>query len=565
MASRSSSSLCLSGPAAQAQFIPYFGKNKVKYDNFAWRVYKSPHFEVFYYPEFEQHLARLVSYLESGYLKLSTGLKHEMSQPIPAILYKTHSEFEQTNLYPTFVPEGVLAFAEPLRGRLVLPIDEPPDKLNGLIQHELTHVFAFDLIPRTLIQRDIPLWIDEGLADYFRGAWDPLDLMMIRDAAITDNVPKLSKAEFQAFSGRLVYNMGHAAFEFMESRYGKEGIRQFLYTLRKGILGGSTDDIYKQAFRTTPEEFDDAFDKWLKERFKPFRDKQQPSDYGRNLSPNPEKTHYTQVFAFAPSPSGEIVAAVTANRTEGAADIVLLSARDGSIIKNISEGVRGDYETLSMHENFVAGRWISFDPRGDSVASSGGWARGGALFLASVLGARSSSATSRGAGHAPGAVPASRRARRALRRAPRRSRGHLPPRLRDREGPEHDPGPLRGHRPADLAGRHARGLHAPYQRLRQGVLVPARRPLAQDPAHVRGLQRRRPDLLHRRQAGLLLLRRGRRHPEPAEPGPADRRHPAVHRRPGRQHGPRRRSRRRPATGSPSSPTSRASTSSTRRT
>jgi hypothetical protein len=378
----------LFGPAipAHAQFVPYFGKNKVKYDNFAWRVYKSPHFEVFYYPEFEQHLARLVSYLESGYLKLSTGLKHEMAQPIPAILYKTHSEFEQTNLYPAFVPEGVLAFAEPLRGRLVLPIDEPPDKLNGLIQHELTHVFAFDLIPRTLIQRDIPLWIDEGLADYFRGAWDPLDLMMIRDAAITDQVPKLSKAEFQAFSGRLVYNMGHAAFEFMESRYGKEGIRQFLYTMRKGILGGSTDDIYKQAFRTTPEDFDEAFDKWLKERFKPFRDKQQPSDYGKNLSPNPEKTPYTQVFAFAPSPSGEIVAAVTANRSEGAAEIVLLSSRDGSVIKNISSGVRGDYENLSINENFVAGRTISFDPRGDSIAFFGRVGKGRTLFLASVLG-----------------------------------------------------------------------------------------------------------------------------------------------------------------------------------
>ena len=75
--------LARSGPAAPAQFIPYFGKNKVKYDNFAWRVYKSPHFEVFYYPEFEQHLARLMAYLESGYLKLSTGLKHEMPQPIP--------------------------------------------------------------------------------------------------------------------------------------------------------------------------------------------------------------------------------------------------------------------------------------------------------------------------------------------------------------------------------------------------------------------------------------------------------------------------------------------------
>ena len=90
-----------------------------------------------------------------------------------------------------------------------------------------------------------------------RGIWDPLDLMMIRDAALTDKVPKLSKAEFEAFSGRLVYNMGHACFEFMEARYGKEGIRQFLYTLRKGILGGATDELFKQAFRTTSEEFDE--------------------------------------------------------------------------------------------------------------------------------------------------------------------------------------------------------------------------------------------------------------------------------------------------------------------
>ena len=47
-------SLCLlvvlAAPLAFAQYIPYFGKNKVNYDKFAWRVYKSPHFEVYYYP-----------------------------------------------------------------------------------------------------------------------------------------------------------------------------------------------------------------------------------------------------------------------------------------------------------------------------------------------------------------------------------------------------------------------------------------------------------------------------------------------------------------------------------
>ena len=39
-----------------------------------------------------------------------------------------------------------------------------------------------------------------------------------------------------------------------------------------------------------PEEFDQQFEKYLKDRFKPFRDKERPADYGRDLAPNPEKT-----------------------------------------------------------------------------------------------------------------------------------------------------------------------------------------------------------------------------------------------------------------------------------
>ena len=380
--------LCvLWGNAAQAQFIPYYGKNKVTYENLTWRVYKSPHFEIYYYPEFEQHLARMSSYAESAYRKVSSELKHEISRPIPLILYKTHTEFEQTNLFPSFLPEGVAAFAEPVRGRMVLPIDEPPDQLQGLITHELTHIFEFDMIPRGLVQRGVPLWLDEGLADYMRGIWEPLDLMSVRDAAVTDQIPRITRFEDYGniSNPRLVYNLGHAVFEFIEAKYGKEGIRQFLYTFRKSFVGGGKEDIYDQAFRMKPEEFDEAFDKWLKERFKAFRDKERPSDYGRDIAPNSEKTHYTQVFAFSPSPSGEVIAAITGNRAEGEADVVLLSARDGSILRNLTAGYTGAFEAISFSENFTAGRSLSFDPRGDTVAFFGRKGKGRSLFLVSVL------------------------------------------------------------------------------------------------------------------------------------------------------------------------------------
>ena len=48
---------------------------------------------------------------------------------MPLILFKTHSEFEQQNVIPGAAQEGVGAFAEPTRNRMVLPIDDPPDLL----------------------------------------------------------------------------------------------------------------------------------------------------------------------------------------------------------------------------------------------------------------------------------------------------------------------------------------------------------------------------------------------------------------------------------------------------
>ena len=70
-----------------------------------------------------------------------------------------------------------------------------------------------------------PLWVDEGLANYMAGYWNILDLMQIRDAALNDSVPRMSRYDAEALSGRLPYSMGHAAFEFIEAKWGKEGLR----------------------------------------------------------------------------------------------------------------------------------------------------------------------------------------------------------------------------------------------------------------------------------------------------------------------------------------------------
>src|SRR5437870_2230011 len=150
-----------SAAAAQTPFVPYFGKNKIHYDTFDWHIYTTDHFEIYYYPDIEPHLARIAGYAESAYQQISADLKHDLSFKVQMILFKTHSEFEQQNVAPPDASsEGVGAFAEPVRNRMLLPIDDPPDRLYGLITHELTHQFEFDIIPTSLVRRSVPLWVN---------------------------------------------------------------------------------------------------------------------------------------------------------------------------------------------------------------------------------------------------------------------------------------------------------------------------------------------------------------------------------------------------------------------
>ena len=274
--------------------MPYFGKNQVRYDRFDWHIYKTDHFEIFYYPALEQHLERVASYAESAYQHISAELKHDLAERVPLIVFKTESEFQENNIGRD-MPEGVLAFAEPERNRMVLPIDEPSDQLYQLITHELTHIFEFDIIPRGLgLMSSLPLWMDEGLSDYMAGVVESARPDAGARRAISDNVPQMSELESQPMSGRMPYSLGHATLEFIESRWGKEGLRQFLFSLRKSVIGGG-ESAYEEALKLKAEDFDDAFDRYLKERFKPFRDKERPADYGRNLAPRPGRTQYVAV------------------------------------------------------------------------------------------------------------------------------------------------------------------------------------------------------------------------------------------------------------------------------
>ncbi|MBI3578513.1 MAG: hypothetical protein HY089_03775, partial [Ignavibacteriales bacterium] len=135
---------------ASAQFY-YFGRNKVQYTEFEWKVLRTEHFDIYYYTEMKELAERGAFLAEESYKVLEQKFNHNVGNRVPLIFYSSHLHFEQTNTTPGFIPEGVGGFFEFLKGRVVIPFDGTMERFAHVIRHELVHVFMHSKLNRVLL------------------------------------------------------------------------------------------------------------------------------------------------------------------------------------------------------------------------------------------------------------------------------------------------------------------------------------------------------------------------------------------------------------------------------
>ncbi|MEK6371479.1 MAG: BamA/TamA family outer membrane protein [Acidobacteriota bacterium] len=362
-----------------------FGQNKIVYDRFHWNIYHSTHFDVFFYDEEKDSLQKVVDVAESAYDELSRKLNFQISKKIPLIFYHTHSAFEQTNVDLNFIPEGVGAFAEPTRNRMVLPIDMTDEKLLQLVQHELTHIFEYELLFQGKLGKSItanpPTWLMEGLASFMAQDEDTKDRMVLRDAVVNDQIPSITRAQG---GGYFAYRFGNAVFHYMQQKYGWEGVRDFIYEYRN-TLGSSVDRALKRAFEVTPDEFDSRFRTWLRKQYLPaLVAKGEPQEYGEPFKVG--QGIDSEDISPVPSPSGDLLAAVVTYKED--ADVALFNIPKRQLLRNLTSGYTSKYEypiVQMLTTGPVMGRDVAFAPNGDQIALFVKKERGRNLMLINVL------------------------------------------------------------------------------------------------------------------------------------------------------------------------------------
>ena len=343
-----------------------FGKNKVRYRDFQWEILESEHIELHFEPEFQNLAVQAIEYLEEGYDHISQILHHDLSHRPPVVIYQSHYQFQQTNIFPDFLPPGVAGFAEPLRFRMVVPFAGDLDEFRNVLVHELTHIFQYDIVHKGPIRRitspiaQPPTWLMEGMAEYTTPGRNTVDEMVLRDAVLTDGLIPLETMNQAWGQGNvfLAYKQSHALMEYIAEQYGPEKISRILR------LWDSQHDTDKLMDRLIGMDLKTLDERWSAQMRKSYWPLLQTRDYTSEFAEKIGDDENIHSFSSACwSLSGDMLAVYSSDGIEQHVDIIRL--RDASLVERVTESMRAaDYDHLSIGSGTVAwaqdGQTIAF-------------------------------------------------------------------------------------------------------------------------------------------------------------------------------------------------------------
>ncbi len=298
---------------ADAQLY-YFGRNKVQYQSFDWKVLRTDHFNIYYYGEFEEVAEIGASYAEEAYDELKVKFNNLITKPIPLIFYNTSLHFQQTNTTPGLIPDAVGGFFEFIKGRVVIPYTGSIHDFKHVIRHELVHVFmttkVFHILSdhRQPTDRFPPLWFTEGLAEYMSTEIDAQAEMVMRDAVINNYFVNLDNM-YSIYGTFLMYKEGQSFLHFVEEKYGPEKVMLLIDNL---WISRDFTDVLEYTLGHTIEEINSEWLFYLKRKYYPLladkaplqNSSRQLTDFGFNFSPVPYKINGDTYLYFPANRDG---------------------------------------------------------------------------------------------------------------------------------------------------------------------------------------------------------------------------------------------------------------------
>lgn len=257
--------------AASASAYTYFGKNKVRYYDYDWQILEGDHVDLYFYSSERELAERALAIAEDGWDALTARMAFTPRSRVPLIIYSSHAEFAETNVYPYILPEGVGGFTELLKNRVVVPFEGSYPKFERVITHELTHYIMYEKLRDVYARHNRygygapPFWYVEGLAEYMSGDGESYSDMVVADALYSGQLVPLTAGDRLAGT-YLGYKEGESALRYLAATYGEAYV---VRVLDLAWLSNDYDEVLDRALPKSLERFDDEWRRWLRARYAP--------------------------------------------------------------------------------------------------------------------------------------------------------------------------------------------------------------------------------------------------------------------------------------------------------
>jgi Tol biopolymer transport system component len=335
----------------------YFGRNKVQYRTFDFKVLKTEHFDVYFYPEKHKAAVQAARMAERWYARLSRIFNHDLKGRQPLILYASSPDFQQTAAIPGIIGEGTGGVTEMFKRRIVLPLGASLAESDHVIGHELVHAFQFDITSQahsryataapTALR--LPLWFIEGLAEYLSiGPVDPNTSMWMRDVTRRDKLPPVKKLINPRF---FPYRYGQSLWAYITGRWGDSAVERIM----KGVSRtGDYENVIQKILGVSVEQLSKDWHESLKEAYTPLLKVTEVSVKSSRLLFLGTKENPLNVSP-ALSPDGEQIVFLS-TRDLFSIDLFLADAETGNIKRKlISTALDPHYESLQFIKS--SGSW----------------------------------------------------------------------------------------------------------------------------------------------------------------------------------------------------------------
>jgi Tol biopolymer transport system component len=346
----------------------YFGRNKVQYSSFDFKVIQTEHFDVYYYEQERVAAMDAARMAERGYARLSKVLNHEFRERKPIILYASHSDFQQTNALGQAPGEGTQGVTDFQRNRNVLPFTGSYAEFEHVLQHEMVHQFQYDTWARgragsglsTLIAINPPLWFAEGMAEYLSlGPINAETAMWLRDASLEGNLPTIEQMTLDPYE-YFPYRFGHALWSYIGERWGDEAVGAIL----KGTLAGGIDGAFRRTIGLTLEQLSNQWRDAVQKKYLPEIGARARARAVASELLTEKRSDGTLHLAPALSPDGSQVAYFS-EKDFYFVDLYLADGTTGKVRRRIlKSGISSNYETyrfINSQANWSPdGKYLAF-------------------------------------------------------------------------------------------------------------------------------------------------------------------------------------------------------------